>query len=207
MGRTRTYIVAIRLRIHAGRWVVDTAIYVIAALVGGVAVYPVISTLVRSYLEFRGASIVRCPETNDFVAVEVNAGRAAVSRVFGQPNLRLSDCSRWPERRNCGQECLEQIESSPADCLVRAILAKWYAGKSCVYCGKLLGEINWLEHKPSLRSPEGQTVEWREVPAEKLPQVLATHLPVCWNCHIAARFRRLHPDLVVDRAPREQIRR
>ena len=28
---------------------------------------------------------------------------------------------------------------------------------------------------------------------------MGTHLPVCWNCHIAESFRREHPELVVDR--------
>jgi hypothetical protein len=26
-------------------------------------------------------------------------------------------------------------------------------------------------------------------------------LPVCWNCHIAQTFRRVHPELVVVRPP------
>jgi hypothetical protein len=34
--------------------------------------------------------------------------------------------------------------------------------------------------------------------------VLSTHLPVCWDCHIARRFRREHPALVVDRPRRSQ---
>jgi hypothetical protein len=54
-------------------------------------------------------------------------------------------------------------------------------------------------------SPEGRTFGWGEVPAERLPEVLGTHLPVCWNCHIAETFRRQHAELVIDRpsaAPR-----
>ena len=34
---------------------------------------------------------------------------------------------------------------------------------------------------------------------EQLPEIFATHQPVCWNCHIAESFRRLHPELVTDR--------
>jgi hypothetical protein len=44
-------------------------------------------------------------------------------------------------------------------------------------------------------------VQWSEIPAEKLQEVMRTHQPVCWNCHIAETFRREHPELVVDRAP------
>jgi hypothetical protein len=74
-----------------------------------------------------------------------------------------------------------------------------------VLCGKPLEEIDWLEHKPALMSPEQKTVEWHEVRAEKLPEVLSTHLPVCWNCHIAETFRREFPELVVDRPWKSRV--
>ena len=32
-----------------------------------------------------------------------------------------------------------------------------------------------------------------------MPLALATSLPLCWNCHVAATFRRMHPELVTDR--------
>jgi hypothetical protein len=152
-----------------------------------------------AYRRFQGTRVVACPETKAPAAVAVDAIHAALTAVLGPPRLRLKRCSRWPERRDCGQECLAQIEAAPQDCLVRTMLTRWYQDKSCVYCGKPLGEIHWLEHKPALMSAERKTVEWREVPPEALPQVLATHLPVCWSCHIAETFRRQFPELVVDR--------
>lgn len=181
----------------------DTGLYLVAAIIVAVAVYPTLLTLAQAYVRFRGRRVITCPETHECAGVEVAAGRAAISRALGQPTLRLSDCSRWPEKRTCGQACLAQIEAAPADCLLVTILRKWYEGKSCVYCGKPLGDVNWLEHKPAARSPEGKTIEWNEVPAERIPAMLETHQPVCWNCHIAATFRRLHADLVVDREPWE----
>jgi hypothetical protein len=42
-------------------------------------------------------------------------------------------------------------------------------------------------------------VQWSEIPAEELPEVFETHLPVCWSCHIAETFRREYPKRVVDR--------
>ena len=87
---------------------------------------------------------------------------------------------------------------------MRVILTTWYAGKSCARCGKPVGEINWLAHKPALMSPERRTFEWAEVAPEQLPEVLATHRPVCWSCHLAEVFRREHPELVVERPWRGQ---
>ncbi len=154
---------------------------------------------IRVFLKFRGKRLVTCPETHKPAAVEVAAGKAAKQALVGTVDLRLSDCSRWPEREACGQECLEQIVAAPEDCLVRTIVSNWYRGQTCLYCGKPFGEINWLEHPPALVASDLKTVEWKDVPAEKLPELFSTHWPVCWNCHIAQTFRREHPDLVVDR--------
>lgn len=152
----------------------------------------------RAYLMFRGKRLVTCPETREHAAVDVDIRHAALTAALGQPSFRLSDCSRWPDRHDCGQACLKQIQVVPADCLVRTILMRWYEGKSCVLCGKDLGHIDWL-HKPALMTLERRTFEWHEIRPETIPETLTTHLPVCWNCHIAETFRRQYPDLIVDR--------
>jgi hypothetical protein len=95
--------------------------------------------------------------------------------------------------------CLDEIEAAPDGCLVRSTVADWYRGKSCVVCGREFGEIHQLDHQPALMTPDRRTVLWRDIAAERLDDVLATHGPVCWNCHVAETFRREHPDLVVDR--------
>jgi hypothetical protein len=138
-----------------------------------------------AYLRFRGKRVVACPETRRPAGVEVAAGRAAWTAVFRAPALRLSDCSRWPERGPCGQACLTQIEAAPEECLVRTILTKWYREKSCICCGRPMGEINWMQHKPCIMSPDLRICEWKDVQAEEIPQVLETHRPVCWNCLVA----------------------
>ncbi|MEX0878437.1 MAG: hypothetical protein WEB59_00720 [Thermoanaerobaculia bacterium] len=156
----------------------------------------------HAYLKYRGARVITCPEESCPAAVEVDVCRTAAAAAFGEHVVRLKSCSRWPERQACGQECLAQIEAAPAECLVRTMLVDWYRGSSCVLCGKEIGEIHWVEHKPALFTPERKTVEWDEVPAEKLPQVLATHQRVCWNCHIATTFRERFPGLVTERPAR-----
>jgi hypothetical protein len=34
---------------------------------------------------------------------------------------------------------------------------------------------------------------------EQIPDVLSDHKPVCWDCDVAERFRRRHPELVTER--------
>lgn len=183
------------------RWMYQTGVmYFVAAAVVVVAAFAVMEPLLASYRKWRGKRLITCPETGRCEAVEVDAGRAAFVAVAGGSYLRLKECSRWPERRDCAQECLKQIERSPNGCLVRSILELWYGDKECVYCGRKLDEINWLEHRPALLAPDGTSREWSEFKPQTLPSVLATHQPVCWNCHIAETFRAEHPDLVTDRA-------
>ena len=175
-----------------------SALSVIAVFVAVAALLLVFVPIERIYRRFRGTRIVTCPETKKPAAVEVDALRAAVSS-FNDIQLRLSECSRWPEREGCGEECLKQIEQSPHDCLMRVMLQKWYSDKTCAVCGKSLSQTEWLEHKPAVLGPDGKTAEWFEYEPAKVPEVMATHRPVCWDCHIAETFRRQRPDLVVDR--------
>ena len=156
---------------------------------------------VRAYFGYRGKRIITCPETHAPAAVDVAAGEAAVGAFLTEPTLRLRECSRWPERQNCGQECLQQIEVDPENCLVWNIVAKWYEGKNCIFCHKPIAPLRHLDHAPALVGPDLKTVEWNQLRPEQLPDIFATCQPVCWNCHIAENFRRLHPELVVNREP------
>jgi hypothetical protein len=154
---------------------------------------------VRAYFTFRGKRLVTCPETHKTVAVEVNAKEAAEGAFLDEPTLRLNSCTRWPERQDCGQDCLKQIEADPANCLVWNIVSKWYQGKSCVFCHKAIGPLHHLDHVPALLGTDFKTVEWKQIRPEQLPGVFATHQPVCWNCHVTESFRRVHPELVTER--------
>lgn len=177
-------------------------LYVLYALLG-VGVVLLALRLVKvacTYFELRGKRLVTCPETKAAAAVDLDAVRAAEQSVWGQPHLRLSECSRWPERQGCGQECLSQIEAAPEDCLVRNIVSKWYSGKACAYCGKSIEGIDWLGgQRPALADADRKTLQWDQIRPEQLPELLSKCLAVCWNCYITETFRREHPELVVER--------
>ena len=173
----------------------------VAAGVALLVAWVIVRPLVRTYLAYRGARVVTCPETGGPAGVEVDAVHAAASRASaGTPLLHLSSCSRWPERKGCGQECLAQIEAAPHDCLVRTMLERWYDGKACAFCRNPFAELHW-GHRPGIRLPTGEIVAWPAIRPQNLPATLAASAPVCWNCQIAEIFRREHPDLVVDDPP------
>jgi hypothetical protein len=161
--------------------------------------------LVRSSSRFRGSRIVTCPETNRPTIVEVDALHASLTSMVGLPDIRLKECSRWPIREQCGQECLMNLDVAPEGCLVSGVLMRWYRDKNCVYCRKAFPELHWVDHRPALLSADGKLLAWNEVKLEQLRSVLESHAPVCWDCYIAQTFRHDHPDLVVMRPWRNDI--
>ena len=158
--------------------------------------------LARAWWKFRGSRVVTCPENRRPAGVAVDAAHAASTALAGSPDLRLSSCSRWPERAGCGQQCLVEIAQSPQECLVRNILTRWYQGKVCAGCGRPFGDIEWSVQRPALLGPEKISVEWSQVPADTLHEVLAGSLPLCFACHMANTLVREHPDLALDRSAR-----
>jgi hypothetical protein len=171
----------------------------VAVLVGLGALFIYGRRLLAAWLSYRGTRVVVCPENRQVVAVEVDASHAAWTSPQGKTELRLEACTRWPEKASCGQECLHQIENAPEACLLRNILADWYRGQACAFCGRRFDEIRWHDHRPALLSPDGALVSWSGFLPEQIRDVLASHRPVCWDCDVAEEFRRAHPELVTDR--------
>ncbi len=175
----------------------------LALLALGLLTALVLIPVVRVY---RGKRLVACPETKRPAAVELGALRAAFSQLGDEPgHLRLTSCSRWPEKAGCGQECLSEVERDMRGCLVRTIVAGWYHGQSCVFCGKPIPEVTWTEHRPALLAPEGVTISWTDVKPEALPDLFSTHKPVCWDCHVVQSLIRERPDAVTVRPEREHL--
>jgi hypothetical protein len=155
---------------------------------------------ISMYFNYRRTSVVVCPETHKPEAVRVNARRAAFDTLKGSDvKFRLEQCSRWPERQNCGEACVSQIENDLELCHASAMAQEWFLDRSCTYCGKPILKIHWHNHPPALLSPDKEITLWNEIPAEKLPEAFETSRPVCWSCHVAETFRRVRPELVVDR--------
>jgi len=61
---------------------------------------------VEFYRLYKGSRAVLCPENHRQVAVALDARHAALTQLTGVPELRLAACTRWPERADCGRECL-----------------------------------------------------------------------------------------------------
>lgn len=172
-------------------------------ILGGIAAAAILAIVGyryrRTYFKFRGQRIVSCPKTHEAAAVRVAAGKAGLKSAAGHDSLRLCECSRWEGPPRCDQHCLEQIKEAPEACLVWNIMSRWYEGQSCAYCQKPFTKMHWHDHPPAMIGEDRKSLPWNEVPAEQLQETMRTHVPICWNCHITETFRRVHPQLVVDR--------
>ena len=145
-----------------------------------------------------GDRVITCPESHTTEVVRVDAGHAAWTDLRGEKEVRLESCSRWPERSDCGQDCVAEIESAPDGCLVRERLEAWYRGAECALCGMSIGPIRWFEYRPGLLTPDRRARSWDEIPSGDLPNALQNDRPLCSDCLLAESFREKFPDRVLD---------
>ena len=78
---------------------IQTVVLAIAVGLGAVAVW----RLANAWWKYRGRRVITCPENQRPAGVVVDARHAAATALGKAPELRLSSCSRWPERAGCGQ--------------------------------------------------------------------------------------------------------
>lgn len=90
-------------------------IWLVLCLVGlTVIVLPAAIWVLAIYRRYSGSRLVDCPENHESAVVGIDARHAAESGMHGRPDLRLCNCTRWPERANCGQPCLAQAVEAGA---------------------------------------------------------------------------------------------
>jgi hypothetical protein len=94
---------------------------------------------------YREGRTVDCPETQAPVSVRFNALRAAWTGLAGPPKLRLADCTRWPERADCGQECIsDAVEAKPALSQVSLNQVPWRTRRVVHLPVLLAGAAAWV---------------------------------------------------------------
>jgi hypothetical protein len=86
-----------------------TFVLVILAL----SAIPMTFILIRKYFHYRKARTVICPETRKSATVKLEAGRAARSAVFDDPDLRVKSCTLGHAK--CGKGCVEQLDAISFD--------------------------------------------------------------------------------------------
>jgi len=70
---------------------------------------PLALALVPLWRRANAARIVKCPEALKSVTVRLDPWYAVKMHALGNPELRLLDCTEWPQRDACARGCLVQI--------------------------------------------------------------------------------------------------
>jgi Protein of unknown function (DUF1761) len=127
----------------------------------------------KLYSQYSGWRRVTCPENHQPTAVTIDARHAAATGMHGHPDLRLCDCTRWPERAQCGQPCLSQAlhadpftpgEAIPATKpihhlpIVLAAFAAWCLG--AIWHSQYLFRTRWMDALGLTRAQVRQIRWW-----------------------------------------------
>ena len=148
-----------------------------AALVTGL---PIAAEL-HAYYANRGRHHVICPDNGEPVEVEVDHKYALQTAMNSHPQTRLASCTRWPEKGECGQECLEQVDPTPEN--VDRLLSKWYQDKQCAICTRALTPGDWRRSRLAVLNQQHKLFELRHMHLGDLQAELQQMRPLCWNCH------------------------
>jgi hypothetical protein len=145
----------------------------------------------QAYFRNRGRRKVVCPDNHEPVTVEVDSKFALATALKGEEHERLQSCSRWPEKGDCGQECLAQVNPSPEN--LERLLQKWYHGKTCAICERPLTPADWRRSRLALLNEKQKLFELRHMHLDQVPSALDQMVPLCWNCHQEERARQAEP--------------
>lgn len=147
-------------------WLVLFLLLVSSLLVGG-------SLWRRAILQrYSGGRPVICPENHQSAVVSIDARQAASTVMDGSPALRLSECSRWPDRIQCNQACLSQaVAAEPYNEVNRPVrkqiyhlpvflgaFAAWYVGM--LWHSHYLFRARWMDAVGLNQAQLKQIVTW-----------------------------------------------
>jgi len=110
------------------------------------------------YKRYTGSRLVSCPENQQPGVVSIDVRHAAATGIDGCPDLRLSACTRWPERSNCAQGCIPQaVQALPSTAgevklrakqiyhlpVILAAFAVWSLG--AIWHSRFMFRARWLD--------------------------------------------------------------
>lgn len=98
----------------------------IAVAVIGIVSFITFSGFGAAYRKYNAERLLTCPDNHATVVVRVDNIRAARTAVeTGEPVVRLNRCTRWPEKADCDQACLQSLESAPKATAAEAFLIEY----------------------------------------------------------------------------------
>ena len=158
------------------------AFLIVLFIIGAIVLVALpIGLSLQSYFRNRGRRTVICPDSHEPATVELDTKFAFSTALRGEEHDRLQSCTRWPDKGDCRQECLAQLDPSPEN--LERLLQKWYQGKNCAMCDRPLSPADWRRSRLALLNEKHKLFELRHMHFEEIPSDLDHMAPLCWNCH------------------------
>ncbi len=79
-------------------------IFMVVALGG---LYVLLPLVIHTFQRYRNKRVMTCPETGGLAEVDIDSRRAALTSAIGRPILRIKNCTLWPKRKGCDEECIK----------------------------------------------------------------------------------------------------
>lgn len=86
----------------------STFLIVLFTVVGILALYALVAPTLLGMPRYMRARRLACPHHPAMARVNVDAARAALTSVYGAPDLRVSRCSLLGKGETCDQGCLHE---------------------------------------------------------------------------------------------------
>ncbi len=87
----------------------EKPLLMIAVIAGIGLVYVVLPVMLDAFIRYHKIRRVTCPEEKKAALMNVDAKAAALAAAQGKTQLRVINCSLWPEKCGCAQHCLAQV--------------------------------------------------------------------------------------------------
>ena len=84
-----------------------TMLITIAMVVALGGLYVLLPLVINTFQRYRNKRVKICPETGSLAEVDIDSCRAAFFSAFGRPLLRVKNCTLWPKKKGCGEDCLK----------------------------------------------------------------------------------------------------
>ncbi len=84
-----------------------TPLILVAAIMALGGLYVLLPLVVHTFQRYRDKRLMTCPETGGTAEVNIDAQRAAYSSAFGRPLLNIKNCTLWPKKKGCDEDCVK----------------------------------------------------------------------------------------------------
>lgn len=87
----------------------NTPLITVVVIITLAALYVLLPVAHHTFQRYRKKRTISCPETKGLTEVDIDAPRAAFFSAFGKPLLKVKNCTLWPKKKGCSEDCVKTL--------------------------------------------------------------------------------------------------